>query len=309
MSEYKVLHRTQDLGLRITSLYRQEQMAIGILDLSTKEALEETLGWYTANMSVNLYVMTTQSRMDDGTIAERFPGVNYIIFKSSCSTGAYINALADECYATFFLVVRTDCQLIAFEGEKLMAMMADRNHPAIICPVMISSAGDVLPTLQAPYIKGRIVDPISFVPTIEEDLAEETLYPIMELGLYDRALFQRLRAYDTQIMGEFYQAMDFGVRCFLFGYRIFTARSLAIQFPTRISIIEDRSLCDGVNRFYTKALSIRHIAGKNIVDKWKPFVDKALLNDEVKKKHVILQKTDFQTLIQKWKVRDGAAEA
>ena len=300
MSEYKVLHRMQDLGLRISSLYRQEQLAIGIIDISTREALMSTLGWYTENMS-NIYVMTTQSRMDDGSVQDAFPDVNYIVFKNVCSSGRYINALADECYATYFLVVRTDCQLIAFEGEKLMAMMGERNHPAIICPVMISSAGDILPTLQAPYIKGRLVDPISFIPTIEEDLEEETLYPMMELGLYDRALFQRLRAYDTLIMGEFYQAMDFGVRCYLLGYRILTTRALALQFPERVSIIEDRSLCEGVNRFYTKALSIRHIAGKNVAEKWKPYVDKELFNEEVKKKQLLLQKTDFFTLVQKWK--------
>ena len=102
-------------------------------------------------------------------------------------------------------------------------------------------------------------------------------------------------------VGEFYQAMDFGVRCYLLGYRILTTRALALQFPERVSIIEDRSLCEGVNRFYTKALSIRHIAGKNVAEKWKPYVDKELFNEEIKKKQLLLQKTDFFTLVQKWK--------
>ena len=95
--------------------------------------------------------------------------------------------------------------------------------------------------------------------------------------------------------------MDFGVRCYLLGYRILTTRALALQFPERVSIIEDRSLCEGVNRFYTKALSIRHIAGKNVAEKWKPYVDKELFNEEIKKKQLMLQKTDFFTLVQKWK--------
>ncbi len=304
MSEYKVIHRRQDLGLRISSLYRQEQLAIGILDLSTRKDLESTLKWYTENMSAHIYVMTTSERMEDGDIQDAFQDVNFIVFKNASTTGAYINAFADECYASFFLVVRTDAVLIAFDGEKLMAHMAEHNHPALITPVMISSSGDILPTLRAPFIKGRTVEPLSFVPTIEEDAEEDNLYPVMEIGLYDRALFQRLRGFDEQIAGEYFQSMDFGVRCFLFGYRIFTCRSLAVQFPERISIIEDRSLCDGVNRFYTKALSIRHIAGKNVVEKWKPFVDKDVLQDEVKKKQMILQKTDFPSLIDKWKVRD-----
>ncbi len=301
MSEYKIIHRHQDLGLRISSLYRQQQLAIGILDLSTYDELASTLEWYTANMSASIYVMTLQSRMEDGELQERFPDVNFIAFKNAATTGEYINALADECYATYFLVVRTDSVLIAFEGEKLMAKMAAHNHPAIITPVMISSAGEVLPTLRAPFIRGKNVEPASFVPTIEDDRDEDNLYPVMELGLYDRALFQRLRAFDTLISGEFYQAMDFGVRCYLLGYRILTTRALALQFPERVSIIEDRSLCEGVNRFYTKALSIRHIAGKNVAEKWKPYVDKELFNEEIKKKQLLLQKTDFFTLVQKWK--------
>lgn len=298
----------QDVGYRISALYRQPQMAIGILDLSTKEDLIETLRWYTENMNMPLYVITLQSRMDEYDWQKEFSSVNFIIFKLPATTGEYINAFADECYATYFLVVRTDSVLVAFDGAHLMELMAEKNHPAIITPVTLSSSMEVLPTLRAPYINGRQVDPASFVPTADYDTEEDNLYPVMELGLYDRALFQRLRSYDILISGEFYQSMDFGVRCFLFGHRIFTTRALAIQFPRRISVIEDRSLCDGVNRFYTKALSIRRIAGKNVVEKWKPFVDKELLNDEVKKKQVMLQKTDFFTLMKNWKAPETASE-
>ena len=306
VSSYRVMHQRQDVGIRISSLYRQQQLAVGLLDLSTKEDLVESIKWYTANMSNALYVITLQSRMEEEDWASLYPDVNFIVFKLPATTGEYINAFADECYATYFLVMRTDCTLIAFEGEKLMNAMGEKNHPALITPIMISSSLEVLPTLRAPYINGRQVDPMSFTPSLDSDEEELNLYPVMEIGLYDRALFQRLRSYDTLISGEFYQAMDFGVRCFLLGYRIITTRALAIQFPKRLSIIEDRSLCDGADRFYTKAMSIRRIAGKNVVEKWKPYVDKEVLNDEVKKKQMLLQKTDFFTLMKNWKTKDAA---
>ena len=91
-----------------------------------------------------------------------------------------------------------------------------------------------------------------------------------------------------------------GVRSWLFGYKMFVTRSLAVRFPNRVSIIEDRSECIGMNRFYTKAFSIKRIAGKNLVGKWKPFVDKKVLAEEVKKKQVNLQKTDIFTLVDNW---------
>ncbi|MDY5930865.1 MAG: hypothetical protein SPJ34_02420 [Candidatus Ornithospirochaeta sp.] len=303
MSNYRIIHRHQDLGLRISSLYRQQQLAVGILDLGSEEDLVSSLDWYMGNMNIALHVMTTQSRIDEFPVLDKYPDVTFIIFKNPATTGEYINAFADECYSTFFLVVRTDSELIAFEGDRLITAMSDRNHPAIITPVMISATGEIMPTLRAPFIRGKQVEPLSFVPDLEAP-EQDNLYPVMELGLYDRALFQRLRGFDPQINGEYFQAMDYGVRCFLLGYRAVTMKELAIRFPGRVSIVEDRSECEGVERFYTKALSIRRIAGKNVVEKWKPYVDKELLNDEIKKKQLILQKTDFFTLISTWSVRD-----
>lgn len=301
MSEYRLLRKKQDLGNRM-NLYRQQPLAIGILDIASKRELLGTLEWYVTNLNVNLHVMTTENRMEDTELADAYPEVSFEVFREASTTGEYINAFADECNSTFFLVTRSDAALVSFDGERLMKLMNERNHPAVITPVMVSSSGDILPTLRAPFLKGRNVEPLIFTPTMDEDREEENLYPVMEMGLYDRALFQRLRSYDTQILGEYYQAMDFGVRCFLFGYRIFTTRALAFHFPTKLQVIEDHSLCVGVNRFYTKALSIRHIAGKNVVEKWKPYVDKELLNGEVRTKQIILQKTDFHTLVKNWKI-------
>ena len=301
MNEYRLIRKKQDLGNRI-NLYRQQQLAIGILDLSTRRELISALEWYVSNLNINLHVMTTESKIADLQLPESYPDVNFLVFPGASTTGEYINAFANECNASFFLVTRSDASLITFDGSALMKLMSERNHPAVITPVMISSSGDILPTLRAPFLKGREVEPLIFTPSMEEDREEENLYPVMEMGLYDRALFQRLRSYDTQIFGEYYQAMDFGVRCFLFGYRIFTTRALVFHFPSKLQIIEDHSLCEGVNRFYTKALSIRHIAGKNVVEKWKPYVDKELLNGEVRTKQIILQKTDFQTLVKNWKI-------
>lgn len=299
---YRIIYRKQDLGLRISSLYQQQQLAVGILDLGTKEELSSAIEWYCQNMNSVVYVVTTEYKLEESNLAKTYPDVTFIVFKNTVTTGEFINAFANECYATYFLVVRTDCSMIAFDGEKLMAIMDDKSHPAVITPVLVSGQGEVMPTVRAPYIKGREVDPLSFMPDMDSDEPRQNLYPVMGIGLYDRALFQRLRAFDNMILGEFFQMLDFGVRCYLMGYSIVTTRALALVFPSRISIIEDRSECEGVNRFYTKALSVRKLAGKNVVSKWKPYVDKDVYNDEVKKKLVNLQKTDFFSLVESWKV-------
>ena len=290
--------------MKISSLYHQAQLAIGLIDTSTKDDLISSLNWYRDNMNFCLHLITTQDRAEEMDLAELYPEVTLILFKTTSTTGEYINALSDECYTTYFLVLRTDTILIEYQGQELMRMMADRNRPAIITPVMLSSQLEVIPTLRAPHLNGKDFDPLSFTPTVSEAIGEENLYPVMGLGLYDRALFQRLRVYDSQITGEFFQMADFGIRCYLLGYSILATRNIVIQFPQKVSIVEDRSPCEGINRFYTKAMSIRRIAGKNMVEKWKPYVDKSLLNDEIKKKQIILQKTDFFTLMDSWKVKE-----
>ncbi len=290
--------------MKISSLYHQAQLAIGLIDTSTKDDLISSLNWYRDNMNFCLHLITTQDRAEEMDLAELYPEVTLILFKTTSTTGEYINALSDECYTTYFLVLRTDTILIEYQGQELMRMMADRNRPAIITPVMLSSQLEVIPTLRAPHLNGKDFDPLSFTPTVSEAIGEENLYPVMGLGLYDRALFQRLRVYDSQITGEFFQMADFGIRCYLLGYSILATRNIVIQFPQKVSIVEDRSPCEGINRFYTKAMSIRRIAGKNMVEKWKPYVDKSLLNDEIKKKQIILQKTDFFTLMDNWKVKE-----
>lgn len=300
MSSYRIIYRKQNLGLRLSSLYRQQQLAVGILDFGTREELRSTIEWYLTNMNNSLHVLTTEDALQEEDITSDYPDVTFIVFKNVATSGEFINAFANECYATYFLVVKTDCTLISFDGEKLMSIMGQKNHPALISPVMLSSEGEVLPTLRAPHLRGKEVDPLSFSPDISTDKPVNNLYPLMEIGLYDRALFQRLREYDVEISGEYYQALDYGVRCYLMGYSIVTTKALAVLFPQRITLIEDRSECAGMKRFYTKALSIRRIAGKNVAEKWKPYLDKEVFNEEVKKKQINLQKIDFLSLIENW---------
>lgn len=300
MSNYRIVFRKQDLGFRISSLYKQKQFAVGILDFGTKDELVRTLDWYMENMNQSLNVLTTEYKMDQYDIQSMYPEVTFIVFSNDTTTGEYINVMANECYTDYFLIVRSDTELIAFDGAALLKIMGEKDHPVVISPVMISSEGEVMPTLRAPYLRGKEVDPQSFLPDMEKEKEVRTFYPVLALGLYDRALFQRLRGYDAEILSEYYQSIDLGTRSWLFGFSVKLSPSLAILFPKRVSVIEDRSECIGMTRFYTKALSIKRIAGKNLVTKWKPYVDKDCLINEIKKKQINLQKTDFFTLIEKW---------
>lgn len=301
IAHYKTVQRRQDVGMRISSLYRQQQLSIGILDVSTVQILKTTLDWFIGNMNCTLHVITLEETFDKEDLGTLYPDVTFICFNSLVTTGEQVNAFASECYATYFLVVRSDIQILGFDGSRMIHLMSDRSHPAMITPVMLNQDMEVMPTIRAPFLKGKEIDPLSFMPPVESGKLTANLYPVMALGFYDRALFQRLRGFDEQITGEFYQLFDFGTRCHLYGFPVFTSSDFAIRFIGKHSIVEDRSPCEGMDRAYTKALSVHRIAGKNVIEKWKPYVDKQLLKTEVKTKQVILQKTDFFTLAKEWK--------
>ncbi|NCC65275.1 MAG: hypothetical protein EOM15_11530 [Spirochaetia bacterium] len=301
LSNYRICRRKQELGTRITHLHSTQLLAVGILDASSVEALLETLDWYVQFMNYSLHVITQEGRLDIPTLQNKYRDVTFLVFAGNAFTGEKINALANECQTNLFLVVRSDAILVRFNGEMLLATMAESEHPAAFCAVIANAYREIVPCVRIPRLVGRELDPDSDFPILDEQRTVRTLYPLMCLGLYDRALFQRLRGFDEDIHSEYYQALDWGLRCHLLGYDLAMSSSLMMQFIERESVIEDRSDSEGYERCYTKALSILQVDGKNSVKKYKGYFDKAAYQNEVKKRMLWLQKRDFYSLITHWK--------
>ena len=151
-SHYRTVIRKQDIGMRISALYRQQQLSIGILDVSSVEVLKETIDWYIQNMNCSIHVIMLEERYEEYSFDELYPDVSFVLFKTLVSLGEQINAFANECYATYFLVVRSDIQMIVFSGSTLLSLMLDKRHPACITPIMLNLDMEVLPTTSTPYI-------------------------------------------------------------------------------------------------------------------------------------------------------------
>lgn len=301
-SNYRIYRRRLDLGSRINQLHSTEQLAIGILDVGTSEQLCENLSWYVQNMNYALHVVTQEGRMDIQAMQETYKEVTFLVFPSSSLTGEKINAVANECQTSYFLIVRSDLVLVRFDGVALFSLMREKEAPAALASLLANMDKEIVPTLRSPHLEGRKIDPNSHFPTINAPGGEITLYPVMALGMYDRALFQRLRGFDERIHSEYFQVLDWGIRCYLLGHTVKASGHLLMQFADRQSIIEDRSENEGFKRCYTKALSIQQIKGKNLIRKYKGYIDKDALSDEVKKRLLWLQKSDFFQLLEHWEL-------
>ena len=196
---------------------------------------------------------------------------------------------------TYFLTMRSDTNLMNLDWQPLESRMKEEDHPAVICPWVFNKSNEKIPTLRAPHLNGKDVDPLSFMPNKR---CEDNLYPFLGIGLYDRALFQRLRGYDEEISGAFWQTLDFGVRCWLYGYPVLTMSAIAVLFYSKQFLIEDRTEQQGFERFCSKALSVHQIRGRNFIRKG-PHMSGKVINEEVKPR-IGLYKVDFKTLCEKW---------
>lgn len=300
-SDYQIIHRKQDIGKRISQLHREEQLAVGIINtgLSSQE-LARTLDWYLKQFSCCIYVLTVEEHFDRHRMPETWPDVSWLVFSSLPTIGEKINLFADECFTTYFLLVRSDMELIKFDGPAILDMMRYPDHPAVVCPVVSNASGELLPFVNVPHLQGKYLEPLAFLPD-EKNTQIDNLYPSFGIGLYDRALFQRLRGYDEDIISDYWQVLDFGIRCWLFGHKVVTRSDLGLEFISRQSVIEERSEQDSTARCYTKALSVRQAKGRNRIKKWGYMVDKETLLQEVKPR-IALYKTDFFTLVDHWQL-------
>lgn len=294
--KYSIISRKQDIGQLINQLHREEFLAVGIMDTGTVEDLFSTLDWFVGNFNYCLHVVSQSERFPVEEMQARYPDVTFIVFPKAPSLAERVNALADVCMTTYFLTMRSDTNLMNFDWKPIEAKMKAEDHPAMISPWIFNKSNEEIPTLRAPHMQGKEVEPLSFMPTAK---CHANLYPFLGLGLYDRALFQRLRGYDEDISGAYWQTLDFGVRCWLYGYPVYTMSDIAVLFYAKQFLIEDRSEQQGFERFYSKALSVHQIKGRNFIRKGPKMLGK-VINEEVKPR-IGLYKTDFQTLCENWK--------
>lgn len=291
-SKYTVHHSRQQQARQ-----GRARLAIAILDHSRGgPGLDEAIEWYRTHLNHTIFVVTEG---DVETRAERYPDLSFIIFKTWATIGERINAVANECGANYFLITRSDLYLVRFDGSRLFSKGINRIGWA---SVIANSHKEIIPSLRIPSMEEGLLQADSDFPLMDEARAARTLYPVMGLGLYDRAVFQRLRGFDEQIESDYFQLLDWGLRAALLGHWVIASSALLMQFIERESVIEDRTECPGALRCYTKALSFKKKSNGTITLQ-KPrraLLDRQVWREEVKSRLRWQAKEDLPSLIASW---------
>lgn len=292
---YQIFHRKQDIGKRISLLHREETLSIGMLAVETGETLAQAIEDVAEFSSWPLHVLMNEEQGRIPELRKRFPSVTFIVYAGPVSFGTMANAMANECYTTFFYLMRSDTRCLTFDADAAITLLHRSDKPAAVTPRLLNRQDEPIPVIQVPLLRNGLIDPVSFLPGTS---LQPTLYPFFGVGIYERALFQRLRGFDEQVGGIYWQTLDFGLRAWLYGYPIFHLPSLCCKFTHRQFIIEDRSEREGIKRVHTRALGIRQMHGKNYPKRAGRYGD-SHVHAEVKKR-LALYKTDFQQLIDQW---------
>jgi hypothetical protein len=295
-TNYKIFYKKEDIERRISLLHRQQPFSIGIIAVGGTTALRKAIdsfSFYAHNYS--LFVLMFDEYGDYEALRSQYDYVTFIVFNEPANFATMANIFANECHSTYFFLCRSDLALVDFELDKAIELFQQDEKIAIVTPHLFNRLKEPIPVIQAPHLRETLIDPISFFPPNQDEFS---LYPFLGLGLYERALFQRLRGFDEQIEAEYWQQLDFGIRCWLYGYPIINTPLLSCYFHSRQFVIENRTEQKGIKRVHTKALGVRVIKGKNYPRRVATYGDSKVL-DEVKKRFS-LYKIDFMELIERW---------
>ncbi len=296
MNNYHIYRNKQDIGKRIRYLHSEEPLSIAIIAVDDGELLIDAISYYEGTFSSPLYILMFEEMGNISQLRMSFPSISFIVFNQPLSTATMINVMANECYTTYFFVTRSDLHVIDCDLDSIIAQFNKGPKPALITPLLVNKNEEPIPVVQVPHKEGHVINPLPFFPTHEK---ESTLYPYLGLGMYERALFQRLRGYDELIIGEYWQFLDFGLRVWLFGYTIYTHSFIKLKFPFRQLIIENRSETASMKRVLTKALGVRQINGKNYIKRIGRYTDASYIKHEMNTR-ISLYKCDFNELMSEW---------
>ncbi|MCG8451759.1 MAG: hypothetical protein MI717_01100 [Spirochaetales bacterium] len=195
---------------------------------------------------------------DVDALVRRHENLRFIVFSRSSNTGARIDAAFREAVSDHVFVLHGDMTLKAADiSSRVFAKIADRNRVCTV-PVFRDGRGELLPSVIGPVpgSKGQF----DFQPVLPESRELPTLVPWDYAGIYKKDLHMAVGGFDARIEESWWQVMEYGMRCWLFGDGPVTHPSLRVGYLDYSPSL-DASTGAGYRRFFLKTLAIRFRGG------------------------------------------------
>lgn len=237
-----LLHRRSPVGTRSSDLQRLE--SLGAAEIISVETGPRPLDLESLSADhPRARFLLLPGRTDDPV--PRTPRSNL---------GRILNLAMREARRPWVLVVWSDTSV---------RRLPEAGEPTdvVLVPNCRSLRRDPVPTIGAPAIHRRR---LRIIRMLAEEDNGPSLYPFDSMGLYNRELFGRIGGYDEAIQSTYWQRLDFGFRCFLWGYRISSRKNFLVDYESETEA-EDASPRNGYRRFFLKNLAVRRGADKAVL--------------------------------------------
>jgi hypothetical protein len=198
-----------------------------------------------------LWVEGPETATDVESLAREFPDVRFLLIKAACTPGEKVNIGIDESRAPVALVFWSDARLSRFPAS----LPAGVEKSGLLCSVPVSRTAheDIIPSWQAPQGRKRKFS-VSFRTPAKD--GEATLFPFDYCGIYNRQRFAQSGGFDPAITNPYWQKLDFGFRCFLWGERLQGTTGLSLTY-TSAPPEENATPDAGYKLFWLKCLAVQ----------------------------------------------------
>jgi len=213
-----------------------------------------------------LWVEGHEPSADVESLARDFPDVRFLLMKAPSTLGEMMNIGIEESRAPLVLSLWSDTRLSSFSASLPAAI----EKSGVLCtvPVARNARFEPVPSWQSPLWKRRKLS-LSF--RIPKKDGEPTLFPFDYCGMYNKEKFARTGGFDPRIANPYWQKLDFGFRCFLWGDQIRGTTALSLTY-TGAPPTEDATPDKGYKLFWLKNIAVRMrremgvLPGRRLVD-------------------------------------------
>ena len=188
---------------------------------------------------------------DIESLSRDFPDVRFLLLKTPATAGEKLNIGIGEARAPFVLSLWSDTRLSPFPPSLVASI--EKSGALCTVPVVHNSRREPVPSWQSPTWRKRRFALSFRVPRKD---GETTLFPFDYCGVYNRQKFEQSGGYDPGIINPYWQKMDFGFRCFLWGDRLRGSTEISITY-TGSPPEENTTPDQGYKLFWLKNLAVR----------------------------------------------------
>jgi len=199
---------------------------------------------------------------DVETLSRDHPEVRFLLMKEPTTAGERVNIGIAEARSPFVLCFWSDMR----PAKLPFGMLESLEKSSVVCTVPLSrtSRFQPIPSWQSPLWKRRRLSVAFRLPRKD---GESTLFPFDFSGIYNTERFLRTGGFDRSLLNPYWQKLDFGFRCYLWGERMVGTTHVAFTY-TAPPPTDDSTPDQSYKLFFLKNMAVRMRREMGILPLW-----------------------------------------